>query len=199
MKKQLILRQTDRDGDIYTSSDGKVYRVTELSQHTMPSGYVRISKIKGIDSIYVHRLVAQDWVPNPEQLPVINHIDEDKSNNHADNLKWCTQKENCNHGDRNNKIKVSLVNRKNINFILCVETGQVFVGLKAAATYIKDQNKVSSKIDTIIRNLRNVAIKKNQSYYGCNWKLISKEEYLNIIHKKNTMFTFNGSNVHINV
>ncbi len=43
MKKQLILRQTDREGDIYTSSDGKVYQVVEVPQYTMPSGYVHIN------------------------------------------------------------------------------------------------------------------------------------------------------------
>lgn len=60
MKKQLILRQTDREGDIYTAANGKVYRVTEISQHAMPSGYVRLSRIKGLPSTYVHRLIAQD-------------------------------------------------------------------------------------------------------------------------------------------
>lgn len=199
MKKQLILRQTDREGNLYTSSDGKVYQVVEVPQYTMPSGYVRLGKTKGINSIYVHRLIAQDWVPNPDGLPVVNHIDENKGNNRADNLRWCTQKENCNHGERNNKIKASLINRKNINFILCVGTNLVFAGLRSAAKYIKDQNNLNTKIDTIMCNLRNNAIKKNRSYYGYTWKLISREEYLNIIHKKNTMFTFNGSNVHINV
>lgn len=199
MKKQLILRQTDREGNLYTSSDGKVYQVVEVPQYTMPSGYVRLGKTKGINSIYVHRLIAQDWVPNPDGLPVVNHIDENKGNNHADNLRWCTQKENCNHGERNNKIKASLINRKNINFILCVGTNLVFAGLRSAAKYIKDQNNLNTKIDTIMCNLRNNAIKKNRSYYGYTWKLISREEYLDIIHKKNTMFTFNGSNVHINV
>lgn len=199
MKKQLILRQTDREGDIYTTSDGKVYRIKEIPQHVMPSGYVRLSKSKGVESIYVHRLIAQDWVPNPDGLPVINHIDENKSNNCADNLKWCTQKENCNHGDRNDKIKARLINRKNLIFVSCVETGQVFAGLRAAARYIKIQNNLNTKIDTIMSNLRNNAIKKNRSYYGYNWKLISKEEYLDITRKKNTTFTFNGGNVHISV
>lgn len=48
--------------------------------------------------VFVHRLVADAFVPNPLNYPVINHKDECPSNNHADNLEWCTQKYNTNYG-----------------------------------------------------------------------------------------------------
>ena len=44
-----------------------------------------------------HRIVAEHFIDNPDDLPTINHIDGDKKNNRAENLEWCTQQENMLH------------------------------------------------------------------------------------------------------
>lgn len=46
---------------------------------------------------YVHRLVAEAFIPNPKAMNVVNHIDFDKGNNKADNLEWCSQTDNVMH------------------------------------------------------------------------------------------------------
>ena len=59
---------------------------------------VRLSVEGQQKTLSVHRLVAKAWVPNPENLPEVNHLDEDPFNNQATNLEWCTRSQNMRHG-----------------------------------------------------------------------------------------------------
>lgn len=60
----------------------------------------------------VHRLVATAFLPNPENLPCINHRDENKRNNLAQNLEWCDVKYNNNYGTKNQRASEKLRGRK---------------------------------------------------------------------------------------
>lgn len=70
-------------------------------------GYASVELFKNGESkrLLVHRLVAQAFIPNPDNLPQINHLDENPLNNAVSNLEWCTAKYNDNYGNRNAKIK----------------------------------------------------------------------------------------------
>lgn len=58
---------------------------------------------------YVHRLVAMAFIPNPDNLPQVNHKDEVKSNNEVSNLEWCTCKYNNNYGTARDRQRESLL------------------------------------------------------------------------------------------
>ena len=64
---------------------------------------VGLHKDKKVKQYRVHRLVAIAFLPNPDNLPYVNHIDCDKTNNSLTNLEWCTQSENVKHGYDNNR------------------------------------------------------------------------------------------------
>lgn len=65
---------------------------------------VSLSKENTPTNFEVHRLVAKAFIPNPDNLPEVNHKDEVKTNNCVDNLEWCDRKYNCNYGTRNERI-----------------------------------------------------------------------------------------------
>ena len=62
---------------------------------------VGLIKNKIHKNFLIHRLVAKAFIDNPYNLPQINHIDCNKLNNNADNLEWCTQKQNLEHAFKN--------------------------------------------------------------------------------------------------
>ena len=68
-----------------------------IKPYEMPDGYLRTKLRKNgapQKKIGVHRVVAMAFVPNPDNLQIVNHIDHDKQNNNADNLEWVTNRGN---------------------------------------------------------------------------------------------------------
>jgi len=58
---------------------------------------VRLTQMPKRDMALVHRLVAKAFIPNPDNLPCVNHLDFNVANNNVSNLEWCTQKHNILH------------------------------------------------------------------------------------------------------
>ena len=81
-----------------------------LKLRTDKDGYFKVdlSKNNKLKTFTVHRLVAEAFLPNPYNLPCINHKDECKTNNNVNNLEWCNSKYNINFGTRNEKASKKL-------------------------------------------------------------------------------------------
>ena len=73
-------------------------------------GYLQVTlcKDRKKKTFLIHRLVGETFLENPNNLPEINHKDEDKTNNRADNLEWCTSEYNLNYGTINERIAKAL-------------------------------------------------------------------------------------------
>lgn len=85
------------------SNKGRVRKISTnrllyLKHHTSGYQQVTIQENNKKYYLYVHKLVAEAFIPNPNDFPLINHKDENKTNNLANNLEWCTPKYNANYG-----------------------------------------------------------------------------------------------------
>lgn len=74
-------------------------------------GYYVVSLCKNgtVRQHLVHRLVANAFIPNPERLPTVNHLDEHKLNNHVDNLEWSSIRDNLAYGTRVERMREKLM------------------------------------------------------------------------------------------
>ena len=88
------------EGLYAVTSCGRVYSYKNkkfLTPVANKKGYLRVGLHKNgkEKKIFVHRLVAQAFIPNPNNLPEVDHIDNDKTHNYVNNLQWITNKDNC--------------------------------------------------------------------------------------------------------
>lgn len=100
------------EGLYQVSSFGRVkssYTKRILKGGKNKAGYLLVGLYKQgvLSRKSIHRLVAEAFIPNPDNKPEVNHIDENKTNNVVSNLEWMTAKENINNGTRNERSNIT--------------------------------------------------------------------------------------------
>lgn len=134
------IRSVDRYIKQYNgySYSTRIYRGKILKFTIGTRGYLKVvlQKQRKAKTYNVHRLVAETFIPNPKNLPQVNHKDENKLNNSIDNLEWCTSKYNINFGERNAKVANKLrgvpkseIHKKNLS----IARKKYLLGSKAIA------------------------------------------------------------------
>ena len=119
MEEEIWCTINGYEGQYQVSDQGRVRslkfgkeRIRKPIRNTQ--GYLQVDLWKNgdIKNWLVHRLVAQAFIPNPDNLPQVNHKDEDKENNSVQNLEWCDGKYNINYGTRIQRVSDKMTNGK---------------------------------------------------------------------------------------
>lgn len=125
------------EGLYKVSNKGEVkslnYRRTNRERILKPgkdrNGYFQLLLYKKgkIKNMQIHRLVAQAFIPNPYNLPQVNHRNECKTDNRVENLEFCTQEYNLKYGSHNDRVvKANINNPKKSKSVICIETGKIY-------------------------------------------------------------------------
>lgn len=135
--------------DILVSDDGRVLSHRrgpwkELTPTDNGRGYKTVSMGRSMPRKYIHRIVAETYIPNPNKHREVNHIDGDKSNNSANNLEWCTRSHNLKHSYKNRlhdyTKAVDAMKKSHSKPVRIVETGEVFESVSACARHLNTQH-----------------------------------------------------------
>lgn len=139
--------------------------------------YVVLSKNGIKKNFHIHRLVAESFIPNPDNLPCVNHKDEDKTNNFCGrpennytdgNLEWCTHEYNLNYGTRNERAAKTMTNGKTSKPILQLRKDGSLVRIWSSVNEVQRQLGYSSG------NITKCCNGKYHTAYGFKWRYAEK-------------------------
>lgn len=166
------------EGLYEVSSLGRVkalnYRQTGREQILKPQknkyGYLKICLYKDRHQkfAYIHRLVSMAFLPNPKNLPQINHINENKEDNRVENLEWCTTSYNINFGSRNERVAKAKTNGKLSKKVYQYDLNDNFIKEWPSAKEIYRQTGYNNG------SISNCCKGKRKTVYGYKWSYVKK-------------------------
>lgn len=165
----------------YKQSGTRNYPGKSLKVEVMQDGYSRIVLMKeGVKKRYMcHRLVAETYIPNPDNKPYVNHIDGNRSNNCVENLEWCTQSENERHSvdvlGKSMKGK-SMKGKTAPKAVRCIENDTIYKSMSEAVRLIGKPSCVEGL---------HKAINANRLYHGYTFEFCNESS--TTISKESTL------------
>lgn len=157
----------DYEGKYQVSNLGRIRNI-QRNNHILKlsddgKGYkkVKLCKNKKSKLFRVHRLVAQVFIPNPNNLPEVNHIDFNRLNNKYDNLEWCDRQHNMNHSVKGNRFH----NKP----ILCINND--------TKIYYNSIEEASEKTGIHRSNIGRCCNKKRKTAGGLKWMFVKGEMF----------------------
>lgn len=151
------LYQVSNLGNVKSLGNGNSNNSKEriLKPAKLKDGYLEVSLSKQgkVKCYTIHRLVAEAFIDNSQNLPQVNHKDEDKTNNQVTNLEFCDAKYNINFGSRIQRISKQ---------VLCIETGVIY----------PSTNEVYRRLGFSQGNISSACNGKRKTAYKFHWKYV---------------------------
>lgn len=124
------------------------------------SGYIKVnlSKDGKPSTKYIHRLVAEAYIPNEEGLPYIDHINRNRADNRIENLRWVTASQNSRNAKFNRKVKN-------------VDSGEEFDSIAEAADSVQRKNYIS-----VCSNIGSCCAGRIPTAYGSRWQYVEETQ-----------------------
>lgn len=163
-----------KDYPIYSITiDGQVInnKTKKKLKPFVNNGYYRINLYDSENSrktLYLHRLIAETYIPNPNNKPEVNHIDGNKLNNSIDNLEWVDRIENSKHSYKYGlqKARRSKNNERHKSVLQIDLNGRLIKKWDCVMDIERELNLSSGGIS-------NCCLGKNKTSYGFIWKYIN--------------------------
>lgn len=171
---------------LMASKDGTIRQKDILlaTRPTREKQYITIALcVKGVvKQAPVHRLVAEAFIPNPDNLPCVNHKDENPSNNWVGNLEWCTQRYNLQYSLER---KGSKRPKKELIPLCAYTLNGEFVGRFDSVWVAIEKLGIESKTPRGVRNnIRRCCEGKSKSAFGYTWRYDDGKEYPQFEYQK---------------
>jgi len=170
------IKSLDRYID-YSNGKTYFYKGIFLKPQKHPAGYLQVGlSLNGeTNSLLIHRLVAEAFIENPNNLPEVNHKDENKKNNFINNLEWCTEIYNSNYGTKGQRIS----DKNSLTTYQYSLNGELITIYKSTleAQRITGSDRVS------IQQCCTNSLKTSNGFVW-SYKELSQEEVINIVKSK---------------
>lgn len=148
--------------------DGRKWEEKIIKPGNNGHGYLQVNLHKNgkQKNFFIHRLVAEAFIPNPDNLPYVNHKDEDKTNNLVSNIEWCTHEYNINYGTRNeraSKTMSGVYNTKKSKTVLQLRKNGSLVRVWPSASEVERQLQFNQG------SISKCCLGERHSAYGYKW------------------------------